>query len=268
MKYAIVFAALGFLIFPGCGQPVPQAKVPGAPPPASKAAASPVPKAETVKATSGPFKGTVIFVDSGEVQASPLSKSIQAPAGGLQTTRWLTAKVNARDRMRLDKEVARYERTKETYTKLEQMRSNGVPAVVIYAFHMRESDCSMARHLHEGSLLKARTVDVPKGRPPPPAKPPFTFLQSGEDALYTYEKLERRNWHNLETALQAAESYNGLGYQKKGRVSPYMWAGTSLYTGGKYIKDGVFSATAYDQQLGICAVFIRMKERGIQLQFE
>lgn len=211
-----------------------------------------------VKVTSGPFKGTVATDD-----AAPAKQ----PATGLQASRWASAKVNPKDVMRIDKTVMLFQRTEAVYQRLEAKRSNGVPAPIIFCFHMRESDCSMARHLHEGSLLTHRTVDVPRGRIPNVA-PPYTFEVSAEDALYVYEGLEKRDWDHLETALQAAESYNGLGYQKKGRVSPYMWAGTSPYTGGKYVKDGVFSSTAYDQQLGVCAVLKRMQERGIVLKFD
>ena len=227
--------------------------------PAPVADPAPVTKQEGARVTSGPFKGTI---------AAPAATTpTVTPKPGMQSDRWARAKVSAKYTLRLDKEVDRWKRTEATYRALQKMRANGVPAYVIYGFHMRESDCSFQRHLHEGSLLKARTVDVPKGRLPN-IPPPYTFLVSAEDALYTYEKLERRDWKHLETALQAAESYNGLGYQKKGRISPYMWSGTTIYTGGKYVKDHVFSATAIDAQLGVCAVLKRMQDRGIAVDFK
>jgi lysozyme family protein len=51
-----------------------------------------------------------------------------------------------------------------------------------------------------------------------------------------------------------AERYNGLGYRKKGVPSPYVWAGTDQYTGGKYVKDGVYDPNYVDQQLGVAAM--------------
>ena len=187
---------------------------------------------------------------------------------GLQTKRWSAATLNPKDSIRLDKAVALFERKKEIYQKLEAMRDgNGVPASVIFCFHYRESDNDFFAHLHEGSPLTHRTRDEPKGRLPAPKNPPYNFLESAEDALYIYEHLDRRDWRHLESALQAAESYNGLGYQKRGLASPYLWSGTRIYTRGKYVADGRYSPTALDAQLGVCAILKRMQQRGIALVF-
>ena len=48
-----------------------------------------------------------------------------------------------------------------------------------------------------------------------------------------------------------AERYNGLGYYNKGVVTPYVYSGTNIYEGGKYVRDGVFDPNVIDKQPGI-----------------
>jgi len=183
-----------------------------------------------------------------------------------QVARWKEARINPARSIQLDKAVALYQRTADRYLKVEKMRPNGIPAQILFTFHVRESDASFRHHPHEGSTLQHRTRYVPKGRLPAPAQPPFTWDQSAEDAYYTYEKLDRRNWNKLQTALQAMESFNGLGYQRPGKPpSPYLWAATTIERPGKYIADGKYSATARDAQLGCAAILKRMEQRGMTI---
>ncbi len=148
------------------------------------------------------------------------------------------------------------------------LRPGGVPAPIVFTLHGRESSWNFSAHLHEGSPLTHRTRDVPKGRPLTP-DPPYTFIQSAEDALYILKHEDRINWRDLPTALQAIEAYNGLGYQKYHPTvpSPYLWAGTTLYDRGKYTADGRFSPIAVDRQLGCAAILLRMQQRGLGLSF-
>lgn len=145
------------------------------------------------------------------------------------------------------------------------MRATGVPAPVLFGLHYRESDNNFKCHPHEGSPLTHKTKYVPKGRPP--GEPPFTFLQSAEDAYYSFEHLERRNWKEIGAVLENSESFNGLGYKKRGLVSPYVWSGTDRYERGKFVADGRFDATFVDKQLGVAAILLRMRERGVTMPF-
>jgi lysozyme family protein len=184
-----------------------------------------------------------------------------------QAARWEAARISPRWSIALDRAVARYQRTAPRYTRIEAMRANGVPAPVLFALHLRESDCDFAAHPHEGSPLLHRTRFVPKGRLPGSA-PPYTFEQSAEDAYYVCDRLDLKDWQHLAPALQAIESFNGLGYQRPGKPpSPYLWSGTTIYVRGKFVADGRYSPTAVDQQLGCAAVLKRMLERGIPLRF-
>lgn len=184
----------------------------------------------------------------------------------LREAQWLSARVNAADSIRADKAVTLFLRHRARYESIEKMRANGVPAPVLFALHQRESGGDFTTHPHEGSPLTHRTRYVPKGRLPHPA-PPYTFEQSAQDAYYVADRLDLKDWRHLGPALLAIESFNGMGYLKRGVPSPYLWAGTSIYTRGKYVADGRYSPVALDAQLGCAAILLRMRERGIVIPF-
>jgi lysozyme family protein len=178
------------------------------------------------------------------------------PRHATQEQRWQAAQIRPTWQSRVDDAVARYERTRERYQRIEDMRrAPSVPARVIFVLHGRESTWNFGKHLHEGSPLTGRTRWIPKGRPLR-GSPPFAFEQSAEDALYLLKDMENWDWRAMGATLQNIETYNGLGYQKyrKGNPSPYLWSGTTVYERGKYVADGRFSSIAVDKQLGCAAI--------------
>lgn len=130
-----------------------------------------------------------------------------------------------------------------------------VPINVIAAVHYRESGLSLQRHLHNGDPLTARTVHVPKGRPIE-GEPPFSWQASAIDALKMMGWDKITDW-SMPAALQHIEQYNGLGYQKRGLPSPYLWSWSNNYHAGKYVADGKFDPDAVDQQCG-AAVLLKL----------
>jgi len=196
---------------------------------------------------------------------APAAEPLEPTRFPFQEKRWFSAELESVDLIRLDKAVSRFRETEDRYRTIE--KASDVPSPVIFVLHGRESTWSFKHHLHEGSPLTGRTKYVPKGRPLT-GTPPFTFEESAIDAL-NYDKMGLKNWRSLGDSLQAIEAYNGLGYQKyhPETPSPYLWAGTSLYTSGKYVADGKWSATAKDKQLGCAAILLRMRERGVKIQF-
>lgn len=130
--------------------------------------------------------------------------------------------------------------------------ATGVPYYVIGLMHLRESNFNFNTHLHNGDPLTARTYHVPAGRPIK-GNPPFTFEESAIDALRQkgYDKIT--DW-SIERIAYILEKYNGFGYVSRGVNSPYLWASTDNYTRGKYIRDGVYSSTTVDTQLGTMAI--------------
>jgi lysozyme family protein len=181
-----------------------------------------------------------------------------------QQKRWDLAKTNPHFSIALDVAVARYQKLAGRYQPITLMRKNGVPSAVLYCLHQRESSGNFLCHPHEGSPLTQRTRYVPRGRLPQ-KPPPYNFDESAEDAYYVCDRLDLVDWTKVPTALQAIESFNGLGYQKYHQdvPSPYLWSGTTIYWRGKYTGDGKFNRLAVDGQIGCAAIFKRMQERGI-----
>ncbi|MFD2181429.1 hypothetical protein [Rhodoplanes azumiensis] len=148
---------------------------------------------------------------------------------------------------------------KDRYWPVQQ--ATGVPWVVIGALHMRESGLSFAGHLHNGDSLNGYTVRVPKGRPKLGHGPPFGWTESAVDALVLKGLQSVPAW-SLERILHECERYNGWGYLGKGN-SPYLWSWTSLYTGGKYVRDHVYDPHAIDRQPGVVAILKSLEAAGV-----
>lgn len=52
-------------------------------------------------------------------------------------------------------------------------------------------------------------------------------------------------------------AYNGYGYENyHNEPSPYDWGATTIEQEGKYVADGIWSATTWDQQVG-CAAMLK-----------
>ncbi|MGD9729564.1 MAG: hypothetical protein AB7R40_23635 [Nitrospiraceae bacterium] len=138
-------------------------------------------------------------------------------------------------------------------------RQTGVPWWWIAATHMRESGCNFNGVLHNGEHIIGtgrKTRLVPKGRGP------FTsWEQAAVDAI-RLKGLHRITDWAIERALYEFERFNGWGYHWKRQVSPYVWAGTSYYRSGKYVRDGVYDASHVDTQLGCAAVLKSLEKLG------
>jgi lysozyme family protein len=139
-------------------------------------------------------------------------------------------------------------------------RPLAIPWYVIGIIHCMEGSLNFETHLHNGDPLNARTVHVPKGRPPT-GDPPFTWEASAIDAL-TFDHVA--DWHNwsIPGILYRIEEYNGFGYRTRHPevLSPYLWSFSNHYTSGKYVADGSFSATAISNQCGAAVLLRRMAE--------
>ena len=127
--------------------------------------------------------------------------------------------------------------------------ATGVPWFMIGAIHCRESDMDFSTHLHNGDSLKRRTTHVPAGRPKR-GGPPFRWYESAIDALtMPPHQLDKVKAWSVERILYECEKYNGWGYLKRGN-SPYLWSWTSEYHGGKFVRDGVYDPSHWDEQPG------------------
>jgi len=179
----------------------------------------------------------------------------------LEQHRWDICKVYA-DKGPLFKKVAD-RLTAPAAMKRYQAVSNktGVPWQVIAVIHEREASQKWDRSLAQGDPWNKKSVHVPKNRGP---------FNSWEDAAYDAlvncppYAARNKDWTPGGT-LAILEKYNGLGYFRKGVPSPYIWAGTDQYVKGKYVADGVYSATTVDTQLGVAGLlkYMGMFKTGV-----
>ncbi|MBR0959895.1 hypothetical protein [Bradyrhizobium japonicum] len=142
--------------------------------------------------------------------------------------------------------------SKKRYQTVEA--GTGVPWAVIAVIHERESSQNWGRSLAQGDPWDRISIHVPAGRGP------FgSWEEAAIDALLNCHPFlgKRKDW-SLAGVLIALEMYNGLGYAGKGVPSPYLWAGTSQYKSGKYVRDGVYDPDHVDQQLGCVAMLLSM----------
>ena len=127
----------------------------------------------------------------------------------------------------------------------------GIPWWFIAGTHLLEASFNFTTHLHNGDPLTARTFRVPAGRPKG-GNPPFTWEFSATDAMQGDGYANLTSW-SLSRALFRWETFNGFGYRSRGIPTPYLWSFTTLYASGKFIGDGVYSASAVSKQCGAAA---------------
>ncbi|WP_299153523.1 peptidoglycan-binding protein [uncultured Tateyamaria sp.] len=147
------------------------------------------------------------------------------------------------------------------YRRVEQM--TGVPWWVVCIIHMLEASANFKLHLHNGDPLSAPTVRVPAGRPES-WRVGMTWAESAADALIGAGRSlgSVTDW-SVGSALEVLERYNGLGYRKRGRMSPYLWSGSEYFDKGKYVADGKFDPNAVSQQVGAACLLKRMIDRDL-----
>lgn len=142
-------------------------------------------------------------------------------------------------------------------------KSTGVPWFVIAVIHEREASQSWGANIAQGDPYSRRSVHVPAGRGP------FSSWEAAAfDALVHCAPYAAR-WKDWSAggALTLLEEYNGLGYARRGLPSPYIWASSNQYKGGKYVSDGHFDPHAWDTQLGCAPMLNRMMLKDKSITF-
>ncbi len=142
-----------------------------------------------------------------------------------------TENLDSSQQSALEQFKSHYEQNKSRYQSVSQ--KTGIPAELIAAIHWREASGSFDARLHDGGPLGEFS----------------SWEESAIDALKGYSVT-----NDISTWYDMAERYNGLGYRNKGVSSPYVWAGTTNYTSGKYVADGVYDSGHVDKQLGVAVM--------------
>lgn len=150
---------------------------------------------------------------------------------------------------------------KARYKKVEDL--TGCPWHVVGVIHLLESSLNFKGVLHNGEKIIGtgrKTRLVPAGR-----GPFYSWETAAVDALKARVADLKPDW-DIEQTLGFLEQYNGLGYRRRGILSPYLWSFTNRYARGKFVADGKFDPYAVSKQVGACAVFLGFVEKGIHLE--
>ncbi len=132
-------------------------------------------------------------------------------------------------------------------------KATGVPLIVAAASFEREAGSNFNLNPAQGAPLHSRSTIIPHNGP-------FADWPTAQIAAYQIDGLDKvgaANW-SWEMGCYKEEAFNGFGPRAHGMHTGYLWAGTNIYTGGKYVADGVWDRSAVDQQLGIIPMMLRM----------
>jgi lysozyme family protein len=157
----------------------------------------------------------------GRENAEKKAKSDAGVVGGLNGQEWMPPPVSLKD-----------------FASRMHLGLNRMPWALIGVIHAMECGFNFATHLHNGDPLTNRTKHVPAGQPQT-GTPPFSWESSAIDAL-THEGFNTVTDWSIPHMLYLLEKYNGFGYRKMGKPSPYLWSFSNLYEKGKYVADGRF----------------------------
>jgi lysozyme family protein len=135
-----------------------------------------------------------------------------------------------------------------------------IPWYVIGIIHSLESSFNFNGHLHNGDPLRARTWQVPAGRPPV-WSPPTDWVSSAIDALTMKHYDNQPDW-SIAQMLFRFEKYNGFGYRGHRIASPYLWSFSNQYTKGKYVRDGRWDPNEPSRQCGAALLVKELIARG------
>lgn len=158
--------------------------------------------------------------------------------------------MTAEQKAALEKFEENYEKNKDRYEAVAE--KTGVPAELVAAIHWRESSGNFDTYLHNGDPLGKPTTHVPAGINY------SNWEDAACDAMTRYIDQDKLDKDDVNTYYEVAERYNGLGYRNKGVASPYVWAGSSNYSCGKYVADGQYDPNYVDRQLGVAVMLKRL----------
>jgi lysozyme family protein len=135
------------------------------------------------------------------------------------------------------------------------------PWYFIGIIHAMEASFDFRTHLHNGDPLKARTVQVPSGRPPI-WNPPNDWASSAIDAITFDHFADQPDW-SLPRTLYNWEGYNGWRSRARGINTPYLWSFSNHYSKGKFVADNVWDPEAVSKQCGAAVMLKALVEQGL-----
>jgi len=137
----------------------------------------------------------------------------------------------------------------------------GMTSEQVAAIHWREGTGSFDKSIANGQALsKPARLDGKMGTGGKTYSSTSSWEANAVEVM-THKAGEKRApndgqpWSDS-TFYTFAEKFNGTGYKSKGLATPYVYSGTTTYTGGKYVKDGPngFDPNVKDRQLGVAVL--------------
>lgn len=169
-----------------------------------------------------------------------------------------------------------YERNKSRYEEVSKglaAKGVGMTPEQVAAIHWREGSGNFGKSIANGqSLSKPARLDGRMGTGGATYTAGTSWEQNAVEVM-SHKVGEKRapnngsTWDNS-TFYTFAERFNGTGYKKKGIASPYVYSGTTTYTGGKYVADGKFDPNVKDRQNGVAVLVssLQAKQSGSTAQ--
>lgn len=148
----------------------------------------------------------------------------------------------------IDNYIGRILKNRRVYEMVGQ--SVGVPWYAVGIIHCMEGGANLSRRLQDGARLQESD------------DPEQTWKKSAIRILKKQGFLKWQDW-SVPGLLFKIEQYNGWGYYYHQVNSAYLWSFSQHYARGKYIQDGVWSATAVSQQAGAAVILRRLLDRGL-----
>jgi lysozyme family protein len=132
--------------------------------------------------------------------------------------------------------------------------TTGVPQIEAAASFEREAASNFRLSPAQGDPWDRVSENVPRG------EGPFPSFAAAQKRAYQIDHLDQVGAANWTWPLSCYfwELFNGFGPRNHGRHTGYLWAGTNIYTGGKYVADGVWDSSADDKQLGVIPIMFRI----------
>jgi len=131
----------------------------------------------------------------------------------------------------------------------------GIPWEIIGVLHGLESSFNFDKQILNGQKWWKVTNLVPRGLGP--------WANWEESCVAGFRHELKHNPMPIEWSVEATalflERWNGMGYWRMKRASPYLWSYTSVQEQGKYVSDGRYDRNAVSKQVGGMAM---LKEVG------
>lgn len=150
----------------------------------------------------------------------------------------------------------------KSYAAVEEQTA--VPWIFHGAIHELECDCDFHRQILNGEKWDRKTTLVPAG-----LGPWGSWVESAVFALRrkrasdaSWTPLDEIGDWTISILGREWEKWNGGGYMRRGKNSPYLWAGCNHGVGtGYYRADGKYDPNAQSRQIGAMVLLWAMKQK-------